>query len=68
MTTRAAATLAICLALVAGFLTWRVVGSRDQRCLWAVTVGTRDMGYEEVPCDSSSVKHVLEQTPTTSPR
>lgn len=38
------------LALTAGLLTWGVVGRSEERCLWAVTIGTDQSGYLEVPC------------------
>ena len=65
MTRPGAVVLAVTLAVVAGFLTWRVVGDRDRRCYWAVTVGTHDMGYIEVPCDDS-VRHVLDTVPRSA--
>jgi hypothetical protein len=56
------------LLLAVGFLTWRVVGERSQHCYWAVTVGTNEMGSDEVPYDSSSVRTVLDPPSTTSGR
>lgn len=52
--THRAATAVVLVGLLAfgGLSVWAVAGPDRRRCVWAVTVQTRDMGYLEVPCGS----------------
>jgi hypothetical protein len=43
----------VCLALIVGLLTWATLGTTHTRCVYAVTYGQHQFGYQEVPCDAS---------------
>jgi hypothetical protein len=60
---RLSAALAVALVLSAGLLTWAVVGTGAQTCLWAMTRGTKQVGYVKVPC-GSSIADILRNPPS----
>lgn len=42
--------LALILGLAAAVLSLGVLGKSEPRCLYAVTVGTDERDYQEIPC------------------
>jgi hypothetical protein len=62
------AILLVFLALTVGLLVWATSGRvQAERCYWAVTYGTHQYGYQEVPCDATLQEKLryLEDHPET---